>query len=122
MSVLLNDRASGDLTIFSALKFALEYIKHPISKTEVAGLSGALLQIFVARFIEPHLDKRTIYAVLNTLLSLPAAVFSLIGGVILSQTSYRLLFDLSSVRTTLGWLALRAIPDPRNRIADTVAS
>ncbi|UCB42421.1 MAG: hypothetical protein JSV77_08125 [Dehalococcoidales bacterium] len=40
-SVLRNDKLTDDLNIVSAIKFTLDYINRPVSKTEVAGLTGA---------------------------------------------------------------------------------
>jgi len=40
-SVLRNDKLSDDLNIVSAIKFTMDYINRPVSKTEVAGLTGA---------------------------------------------------------------------------------
>jgi MFS family permease len=58
-------------------------------------------------------NERPTYAGLNTLLSLPVAAFSLLGGLILTHTSYTTLFIMSAVGTASGWLVLRFIPDPR---------
>lgn len=44
-SVLCNDKLSDDLNIVSAIKFTLDYINRPVSKTEVAGLTGAAFYI-----------------------------------------------------------------------------
>lgn len=74
------------------------------------GFSSALLA-----FASP--DERPTYSGLNTLLSLPVAMFSLLGGVIVGATSYTVLFLLSAIGVAAGWWMLRSLPDPRRDVS-----
>lgn len=76
----------------------------------VVGFSSALLA-----FASP--DERPTYSGLNTLLNLPVAMFSLLGGFIVKVTSYTVLFLLGAGGVAAGWLMLRSLPDPRKAVS-----
>lgn len=76
----------------------------------VVGFSSALLA-----FASP--DERPTYSGLNTLLNLPVAMFSLLGGFIVKVTSYTVLFLLGAGGVAAGWLMLRSLPNPRKAVS-----